>query len=122
MTYLFIAISLSIINALSNTSISVSELLITNIAVVGFTFVLEKLWMRNELMKRIIYEKIDLVKPEKRDLLLADLKERTGLNIHRLEIGKIDFLRDITEIKVYFYSSQTDGNFCDNDNGDDDDD
>lgn len=109
MTYLFISISLSIINALSNLSISVAELLVTNIAIVGFTYLLEKIWMKNELAKLIIYERIENVKPGNRETLLQDLKNRTGLDIHRLEIGKIDFLRDITEIRIYYYSSLNNG-------------
>lgn len=121
MTYLFIAISLSIINALSNNSISVAELLFTNLAIVGFTYLLEKIWMKNELVKLIIYERIENVKPEKRDQLMQDLKDRTGLEIHRLEIGKIDFLRDIAEIRIYYYSAISNGFIGDGSFNDDDD-
>jgi len=106
MTYLFIAISIAIINALSNKTISLFELILTNFAIVFITFFIEKVWMKNENMKIIIYEKIDLVKPENSKFLLDDLKQRTGLNIHRYEIGKIDFLRDTTEIRVYYYNSE----------------
>lgn len=121
MTYLFIAISLSIINALSNNSISLAELLFTNLAIVGFTYLLEKIWMKNELVKLIIYERIENVKPEKRDQLMQDLKDRTGLEIHRLEIGKIDFLRDIAEIRIYYYSAISNGFIGDGSFNDDDD-
>jgi hypothetical protein len=121
MTYLFIAISLSIINALSNNSISIAELLFTNLAIVGFTYLLEKIWMKNELVKLIIYERIENVKPEKRDQLMLDLKDRTGLEIHRLEIGKIDFLRDIAEIRIYYYSAISNGFIGDGSYNDDDD-
>lgn len=121
MTYLFIAISLSIINALTNDSISVAELLFTNIAIVGFTYLLEKIWMKNELVKLIIYERIENVKPDKREQLMLDLKDRTGLEIHRLEIGKIDFLRDIAEIRIYYYSAISNGFIGDGGFNDDDD-
>ena len=121
MTYLFIAISLSIINALTNDSISVAELLFTNLAIVGFTYLLEKIWMKNELVKLIIYERIENVKPDKREQLMLDLKDRTGLEIHRLEIGKIDFLRDIAEIRIYYYSAISNGFIGDGGFNDDDD-
>ncbi len=121
MTYLFIAISLSIINALSNESISIAELFLTNFAIVGFTYLLEKLWMKNEQSKLVIYERIENVKPANRQFLMQDLAERTGLDIHRLEIGKIDFMRDIAEIKIYFYSNLSNGFVCEGgfDDGDD---
>lgn len=120
MTYLFIAISIAIINALSNNTISLFELILTNTAIILVTFLLEKVWMKNENMKLIIYEKIDLVKPQHSEELIADLKQRTGLNIHRYEIGKIDFLRDITEIRVYYYNSNQNHFVNENDDFDDD--
>lgn len=120
MTYLFIAISIAIINALSNNTISLLELIITNAAIIFVTFLIEKVWMKNENMKLIIYEKIDLVKPQYSEQLLADLKQRTGLDIHRYEIGKIDFLRDITEIRVYYYNSKHNHFVNENDDFDDD--
>lgn len=104
MTYMFISISVAIINALSNQQISYAELLFTNGMLILFAFLLEKLWVQNELRKNIIYEKIDLIKPENHDKLLEDLINRTGLNIHRFEIGRIDFMRDIARIRIYYYN------------------
>ncbi len=49
-----------------------------------------------------MYEKIDLIRPNQNQELLADLEVRTGLKIKRITIGKIDFLRDIADIKVYY--------------------
>jgi hypothetical protein len=103
MTYMFISISLAVVNALSTTSMTVVELLFTNGVIVGLAFFLEKAWVKNESKKIIVYEKIDLVKPEKRQELLEDLKLRTGINIHKVEIGQINFLRDTAMIRIYFY-------------------
>jgi hypothetical protein len=106
MTYLFISISVAIINALSSNNLSYAELLLTNGVIIFFTIILEKVWIKNESRKTVIYEKIDLIKPENHDKLLKDLKERTGLNIHRFEIGRIDFLQDLARIRIYYYDQE----------------
>jgi hypothetical protein len=107
MTYLFLIIGVSVINALADTNTSVAEMLFTNLAIVLATIGLEKIWLlKTELSKVITYEKIDLIKPEKYEELLADLRERTGIkNIKRVEIGKIDFLRDTCCLTVFFESN-----------------
>ena len=107
MTYLFIVIGVSVINALANKKVSYAELVFTNVAIMGATYALERVWLlRHESVRIITYENIGLIKPDHHDQLLADLKERTGLNIHRLQIGKIDFLRDTASIKIYFYEDE----------------
>lgn len=125
MTYLFIVIGISVINALANKKISYTELLFSNVAIITVTYLLEKrMLLRHESRKVIDYEKIDLIKPEKRKELLADLENRTGLKIKRIEIGKINFLRDIARIRLYYYEDEI--NYADDvddyDNRDDDDD
>ncbi len=119
MTYLFVAISLAIINALINAKVSYAELLFTNIVLILSIYILEKYWVNNELMKSIVIEKIDLVKPGKYDELLSDLRERTGLDIIRIEIGKIDFLRDIANVRIYYHDSENRGFVNYEDSGDD---
>jgi hypothetical protein len=59
--------------------------------------------MRREYSKVITYENIDLIQPDKREQLISDLRNRTGLNIHRISITKIDFLHDAAIIRVYYY-------------------
>ena len=103
MTYLFIVITIGVINALSGAEVSYGELLFTNMALVGLTYFLETYWRKNLLVRITIeYEKIENIKPEKRDTLLADLKERTGLNIQSLEFRRINFLRDTARIRIYY--------------------
>ncbi|MBE0673165.1 MAG: DUF4956 domain-containing protein, partial [Bacteroidales bacterium] len=105
MTYLFVIIGVSVINALANKKISYSELLFTNLAIVAIVWGFERIWLlRHESTKMILYEKIDLIKPEKYSLLLQDLNERTGLDINRIEVGKLNFMRDTAEIKIYYYN------------------
>ena len=104
MTYLFLVIGISVVNALSNKKISYAELVFANLLLVFVTFGMERLWLlKHETRKNILYEKIDLIKPDRRDELLADLKQRTGLNIIRYEIRRIDFLKDIANIRIFYY-------------------
>ena len=103
MTYLFIVITIGVINALSGDEVSFSALLFTNTALVGLTYFLEKYWQNNLLASmNIDYEKIENVKPENHEALLADLKERTGLNIQDFQFSRMNFLRDTARIKIYY--------------------
>ncbi|WP_317127525.1 DUF4956 domain-containing protein [Parabacteroides sp. TM07-1AC] len=104
MTYLFIIIALSVINALS-AQISYVELIVTNCIFILVTWLLEsERWLKHVSCKLILYDKIQLIVPEKREELIADLRHRTGLNIQKIEIGHIDFLHDAALIKVYYES------------------
>jgi hypothetical protein len=110
MTYLFIVIGMSVMNALINKKISVVELVFANVAILALTYGLEHVWLlRHESQKLVVYEKITLIQKGRREELVADLEERTGIKINRVEIGKIDFLRDTVMIKIYFYEDQQDG-------------
>jgi hypothetical protein len=103
MTYLFIVIGISMINALSNKSISLLELFFTNGFITLITYLIDRTWFKSlELKKSIIYEKIELIVPEKELELISDLKERTGLPIHAVSIDKIDFLRDTASVTIFY--------------------
>ncbi len=102
MSYMFGVISLSVINALAD-SLSFAELLIPNVAIFlliwGFeTFVLR----RNLASKLILYDRIELITPERREELLEDLHKRTGLKITKINIGSVDFLKDTAVIKIEY--------------------
>ena len=106
MTYLFLVIGVSVINALANKKISYSELIFANLMIVAVTYGLEKVWLlRHETRKNIIYEKIDLIGPENRQELLTDLKERTGIDVVRVEIRRVDFLKDIAYLRIFYYEN-----------------
>ena len=103
MTYLFIVITIGVINAISDTEVSYGAVIFTNIALVGLTYFLETHWQKNSLVRITIeYEKIENIKPENHDTLLADLKERTGLNIQSFEFRGMNFLRDTARIMIYY--------------------
>jgi hypothetical protein len=103
MTYLFIVIGLAMINALANKKISWAELMFVNSTILLVTLSFEKLWFNNEVQsKNIVYERIDLIKTENRLEMIRDLRQRTGLDIVRIQIGKIDFLRDVANVTIFF--------------------
>ncbi|MEY3592193.1 MAG: hypothetical protein RLZZ38_1169 [Bacteroidota bacterium] len=107
MTYLFMVIGISVVNALASNELSISEVTVINVTVLLVTFILENLWlMKHETRKTINYERIDLIKPEQRDLLKADLEKRTGLVINRVEVGKIDFLNDTAQVRIFYYADE----------------
>lgn len=122
MTYLFLVISLSAINALAwEADISgkhpeflipeltaMGELLLTDILFAVVLWIAERgKWVKGLASKYIKYDKIDLITPERHDELIADLKARTGLDITRAEIGSIDFLKDMALIKIYYNAEET---------------
>lgn len=107
MTYLFMIIGISVVNALASNELSISEVGVINITVVLLTYILENLWlMKHETRKTINYERIDLIKPENYDLMKADLEKRTGLSINRVEVGKIDFLNDTAMVRIYYFADE----------------
>lgn len=107
MTYLFVVIGLSVINALASKKVSMAEIAIINGTIVFITFALEYWWLlKHETRKTIVYEKINLIQPSRQAELKADLEERTGLKINRVEIGKINFLNDTAQVRVYYFAEE----------------
>ncbi|MFR9603007.1 MAG: DUF4956 domain-containing protein [Rikenellaceae bacterium] len=103
MTYLFVVIGISAINALANKKVSYAELLFTNTAILAGLWMLEKFLSRqHEGSMPIIYENISNINIDMYEVLLSDLKERTGYDITHFEITKIDYLRDVADITIYF--------------------
>jgi len=107
MTYLFMVIGVAVINALANKQISYAELAFANCSIAGLAALLENIPpLRREIRKTILYEKINLIRPEKSEELMADLQKRTGLKISRLELGPIDFLRDTVSVDLFYYAHE----------------
>lgn len=103
MTYLFIVIGISVVNALSSNKISLAEMGLINCFMLLITYGLENLWLlKHETRKVITYERIDLIKPDRYAELMEDVQARTGLKINRIVVGKIDFLRDSAQLMVFY--------------------
>lgn len=100
MTYLFVLISLSVLNALA-ANVSYPELVLTNLIVIIAVWICEKR-LNVQSVKLVQYDRIELVKPDRRDELKADLEERLGIKVLRIEVGAFDMLRDMAMLKVYY--------------------
>jgi hypothetical protein len=113
MTYLFVIIGISVVNGLSMEVPHVS-VIVANMLFVLITWLLESnKFLKHTSTKIVLYEKIALIKPDKYNELVADLTERTGLQITKVEVGHIDFLRDVAYLKVYYKAASDEINTID---------
>lgn len=113
MTYLFIIIALSAINGLTVSELSLGEVIIINLLFILSIWICEsKILISHYSYKVIKYDNVNLITPDKRAELIADLEKRTGLKIEKVEVGSIDFLKDAAIVKMY-YKSNTSNNSVD---------
>jgi hypothetical protein len=104
MTYLFMVIALGLMSSINKGNIV--ETGIINLIIVVGAFMLDGgLLFKTEFVKTIQYENIELIKPENYPQLIADLKNRTGLKVHKVSVGRVDFLRDTATIKIYYHET-----------------
>ena len=110
MTYLFVIIALSLVNAISE-GVPMIELGITNLIFLVAVWVSE--WHLKVLPSKIIqYDKIDLITPDKKQELIADLEKRLGLDIVQVEVGAVDFIRDMAMVKIRYRGKRVDGDIA----------
>ncbi|HOI27416.1 MAG: DUF4956 domain-containing protein [Paludibacteraceae bacterium] len=113
MTYLFLVIGISVINGLAE-SVSYAELLVTNVLFIFIAWAMEgSSFMTTEGCKLVVYEKIALIAADKNEELIADLKQRTGLDITKVDVGHINFLKDVAFLKVYYKTNTKEINTVD---------
>lgn len=104
MTYLFMVIAMGLITAVSKGDWD--ELIFLCGLLLIITFLLEhNAILKKESSRWIIYEKIELISPEKKGELLADLEARTGIKINHFNIGEIDFLKDTVQIQIFYFEN-----------------
>ena len=102
MTYLFVIIATSVINGLA-LNISYVELIVANALIFFLIWAMEsRVLLRHTSAKLVIYEKIQLITPDRREELIADLEQRLGHKVNKVEVGHVDFLRDVAFVKVYY--------------------
>jgi hypothetical protein len=103
MTYLFVLMSLPVMNSSGMLQTAWPQLLIANAAIILVLWLLEKEWgFQYQLPRHVIYEKIELIQASRQTEMIADLEARTGRKVGRVEVGKIDFLKDTADLLVYF--------------------
>lgn len=109
MGYFFVCVTISLINSLAvaETTSDIVILLGANGMIITMILMMDRqLSLEHENFKEINYERIDLIKPDVREQMIDDLRNRTGLPIHRIEIIKIDFLRDVARVNAFYYSME----------------
>jgi hypothetical protein len=105
MGYFFICLALGMINALSLVQEGYWIMIACNVAILALTIILDRfINLTHENVKEITYERIDLITPENRTVMMDDLKKRTGLPIHRLEVRNINFLRDTAKVAIFYHA------------------
>ena len=107
MTYLFIVITIGVINALSANQVVFTELLFANFSIVLLTFLLERHWVNNLpddglSTKTVVYNDMEMIKPENHQALINDLAQKTGLSVISIKVGRINFIENHANIKVYY--------------------
>jgi len=107
MTYLFIVITIGVINALSNNQVVFVELFFANVTIVLLTFLLEKHWVNNLpenglSSKTVVYNDMEMIKPENHQALIDDLTQKTGLSIVSCKIGRLNFVENQVNVKLYY--------------------
>jgi hypothetical protein len=103
MTYLFVMVAMPMVNAFFFQNGQYQNLVISNILILVITWILEKGWgFSYEGHKQVIYERIDLINESRRDEMIKDLIERTGLQVNRVEVTAIDYLRDTADVTIYY--------------------
>lgn len=107
MTYLFIVITIGVINALSGKQVVFIELLFANVTIVLLTFLLERHWVNNLpdnglSSKTVVYNNMEMIKPENHQALIDELAEKTGLSIVSCKIGRLNFVENQVNVKLYY--------------------
>ena len=111
MTYLFVVVCLSVVHAMADAlgvdaagvmiGTPLAELVVIDVIVIAAIVIFERS-LKVQASKLVQYDRIDLIKPERREELIADLEQRLGLKIVSVRVGAVDFLRDMTVLRVYY--------------------
>ena len=103
MTYLFLIITLSVINALASRELSLSAILFTNFCLMATTWGMENLWMKRHLARRsLIFDRIDLIHPSKKNELIENIFERTGVVVVKFKVGQIDLIKKSVRLTIFY--------------------
>jgi hypothetical protein len=99
---LFLSISIGLLTAIGPSN--GIEISLFCFLIIALTYILENsLWGKKEVSKTIIYDSLDSIKQSQQSELMQDLKSKTGIEIHRISIDNIDYLKDSCTITIYYY-------------------
>ena len=111
MTYLFVVVCLSVIHAMASSlgidsnglaiGTTLCELGVIDLIVIATIIIFER-HLKMDASKLVQYDRIELIKPERRQEMIEDLRQRTGLKVLNVEVGAIDFLHDMVMLRVYY--------------------
>ena len=108
MTYLFLVITLSVINALASREVSISAILFTNSCLMITTWVMETIWMKRHLARRsLIFDRMDLIHPTKKNELIQNIFERTGIVVVKFKVGQIDLVKESVRLTIFYKEDVT---------------
>tara|TARA_R110001583_G_scaffold59123_2_gene176033 strand:+ start:16017 stop:16691 length:675 start_codon:yes stop_codon:yes gene_type:complete len=108
MTYLFLVITLSVINALASREVSISAILFTNFILMATTWVMETVWMKRHLARRsLIFDRMDLIHPTKKNELIENIFERTGIVVVKFKVGQIDLSKKNVRLTIFYKENVT---------------
>ncbi|MRT92372.1 DUF4956 domain-containing protein [Ancylomarina sp. 16SWW S1-10-2] len=103
MTYLFLIITLSVVNALASREVSLSVILFTNCCLMATTWVMENVWMKRHLARRsLIFDRVDLIHPSKKNELIENVFDRTGVVVVKFKVGKIDLIKKSVSLTIFY--------------------
>ena len=108
MTYLFVIIALALVNAIAE-GVPMFELILTNLIILAAVWIFETT-LKTKPTKYIQYDRMELVVPEKKEELKADLEKRLGVKIIKVEVGAVDFIRDMAMLRIVYEGLQTPAN------------
>lgn len=108
MTYLFVVIGVSVINALANENMSYAEMLGVNLIILVAIYIMERYMLTNNGIKGriVIYDRLDNIKPENHELLMKDLRDKTGLDVRKVKVEKVDYANQIATLTIYYSPSK----------------
>ncbi len=123
MGYFFTCVTLGIINSMTNYQEHFYEILFSNFIAIGLVILLE-IFFKNEqqVFRNINYDKLELLRPENKLILMEDLRKRTGLQVTDVKVDRIDLVKNICRLRVYFLSDVDSDNYSVSDQNEDDDD
>ena len=108
MTYLFVIIALALVNAIAE-GVPMFELILTNLIILAAVWIFETT-LKTKPTKYIQYDRMELIVPEKKEELKADLENRLGVKIIKVEVGAVDFIRDMAMVRIVYEGLQTPAN------------